>query len=130
LRADEEALELDLDPELLLRLPLDTRLEALAGPDAAARRPPDVLGIGRLLDQRESSAGVEDEEGDVVPPSGRAAGERELLGADLAFPAERPRLAVALAQRCQHGLGQVHRTMVRSRACRSTRWRWRSAPPG
>src|SRR5262249_22140158 len=116
LAADEEALELDVDAELLARLALHTALELLVRPHAAAGRPPDALRVRRLLDQRQPPARVEDEEGHVVPPLGGAAGEPELLLADVALPAQRPRLPVALPQGREHGFGQMHGSMVRSPA--------------
>jgi len=70
LRADKEALELDVDPELLHRLPLYAGLEPFARPHAASGRAPHAFRIRRFLDQREAPARVEDEERDVVAALG------------------------------------------------------------
>src|SRR5215218_5686386 len=70
LRADEEPLELDVDAELLARLPLDAALKALVRAHTTAGRAPGAGRVRRLLDQREPAARVEDEDRHVVAPLG------------------------------------------------------------
>jgi hypothetical protein len=64
--ADKEALELDVDSELLARFALHAALELLTRLHAAPGRPPRARRVGRLLDERKPTSRVEDEERDVV----------------------------------------------------------------
>src|SRR5439155_1052248 len=100
--------------------------EVLAVLDPAARRPPDPRLEVRLADQSEPLA-VEDEERHVVHPLRVVGRERVLAFVDLALPVQSRWLAIALAQRRENGLGQMHlRRLPKPRAGAVAR----AAPPG
>jgi hypothetical protein len=106
-RADEVAVELDLDAELLAGLADDTGDELLTGLDAAAGRAPDALREMGLADQRQPLA-VEHEQRHVVTARRAVHDHRQLRVAHLAVPVEQGRLAELLPDASQDSLVDVH----------------------
>ena len=111
-RVDEVALELDAEAGLLERLAHRAGGEVLARLDAAARRPPDAVGELRLADQRDPLARIEDEERHVVRARRVVGRERVLALGDVAAPGQLDRVAVALPERREDLVRDVHNPIM------------------
>ena len=111
-RRHEVAVERDAEAGFLDRLAGGAGDEVLPDLDAPARRPPDAFLELGLADQRETLAGIEDEQRHVVRSRRVIGGERMLAIGDVAAPGQLDRVAVALPERREDRLCDVHNPIM------------------